>query len=104
MLSGQMKHLSLLLGLMKHNMSPQERIEFEQMKATLESLRQVLDVPFIESMKLRLNDSYPALDVSTKTSASATQAVNEGGASTYSVMYPPTGFIQIDGKNIPYIS
>lgn len=41
--------------------------------------------------------------VSGKTAASATQAVNESGASSYSVMYPPTGFIRIGDYNVPYI-
>ena len=38
-----------------------------------------------------------------KTSASATQAVSEGGGASYSVMKPPDGFISIGGKNVPYI-
>ena len=41
---------------------------------------------------------------SSKSAASATRAVDEAGASSYSVMYPPTGFISIGGFNVPYIS
>lgn len=41
---------------------------------------------------------------SAKSAASATRSVNEAGASTYSVMYPPTGFISIGGFNVPYIN
>lgn len=41
---------------------------------------------------------------SSKTAASATRSVNESGAATYSVMYPPSGFILIGGKNVPYIN
>lgn len=41
--------------------------------------------------------------VSSKTAASATQAVNEAGGNTYSVMVPPSGFISIGGLNVPYI-
>lgn len=41
---------------------------------------------------------------SVKTAASATQAVNEAGVATYSVMVPPTGFIRIGGFNVPYIT
>jgi hypothetical protein len=41
---------------------------------------------------------------SSKTAASATRSVNEAGASSYSVMFPPTGFISIGGFNVPYIS
>ncbi len=39
-----------------------------------------------------------------KTAASATKAVNESGASSYNVMFPPDGFIKIGGKNVPYIN
>ena len=41
---------------------------------------------------------------SEKTAASATRAVNEAGSGTYNVMFPPTGFIRIGDKNIPYIN
>lgn len=41
---------------------------------------------------------------SSKTAASATQAVNEAGAGSYSVMKAPDGFISIGGKNVPYIN
>ena len=41
---------------------------------------------------------------STKTPASATRAVNESGAGTYSVMFPPSGFIKIGTYNVPYIT
>lgn len=40
---------------------------------------------------------------SSKTPASATRAVNEAGAGTYNVMFPPTGFINIGGFDVPYI-
>ena len=40
---------------------------------------------------------------SSKSAASATQAVNEGGAATYNVMKAPDGFLSIGGKNVPYI-
>lgn len=45
-----------------------------------------------------------AVASSAKTAASATRAVNEAGAATYSVMYPPTGFISVGGFNVPYIT
>jgi hypothetical protein len=41
---------------------------------------------------------------SEKTAASGTRAVNEAGSATYSVMFPPDGFIRIGDKNIPYIN
>ena len=39
-----------------------------------------------------------------KTSASATQAVNEAGTGTYDVMAAPDGFIKIGDFNVPYIN
>jgi hypothetical protein len=41
---------------------------------------------------------------SSKTAGSATQAVNEAGASAYNVMKAPDGFISIGGLNVPYIN
>ena len=41
---------------------------------------------------------------SSKTAASATQAVNESGAASYSVMKAPDGFITLGGVNVPYIN
>ena len=41
---------------------------------------------------------------SSKTVASGSQAVNEAGAGSYSVMKVPSGFIDIGGFNVPYIN
>ena len=62
-------------------MSPQERLEFEQMKLTIRQLREVLDVPFIENIKRRA--VVPGVTDSTTTSV--LKSVSEGGASTYNV-------------------
>ena len=40
---------------------------------------------------------------SSKSVASGSTSVNEAGASTYSVMKIPTGFINIGGFDVPYI-
>lgn len=47
---------------------------------------------------------YMKESTSTKTVASATQLVNEGGTGTYNVCKIPTGFILVEGTNlnIPY--
>ena len=42
--------------------------------------------------------------VSSKLIASATRTVNESGSSSYTVMYPPDGFINVGGFNVPYIN
>lgn len=82
-------------------MSPQERAEFDRLKRQVEQMVKAQDVPFIESLNRRLDIGANA---SSKTAASATRSVNEAGASSYSVMFPPTGFINIGGFNVPYIN
>lgn len=53
-----------------------------------------------EAFKRRLGSLK---DIATKTAASETQAVNEAGASMFSVAAPMDGFYRTaDGKNIPY--
>ena len=85
-------------------MTPEQQTEFNKMKQTLETIEKVMSVEFIESMKLRLNDSYAQSGTSAKTAGSATQAVDEASTGTYNVMKPPSGFIDINGKNVPYIN
>ena len=82
-------------------MSPQERAEFDRLKRQVEQMVKAQDVPFIESLNRRLDIGANA---SSKTAASATRSVNEAGASSYSVMFPPTGFINIGGFNVAYIN
>lgn len=82
-------------------MSPQERAEFDRLKGLVEQMMKVQNVPFIENLNRRLDIGA---DASTKTAASATRSVNEAGASSYSVMYAPSGFISIGGFNVPYIN
>jgi len=70
-------------------MSPQDRLEFEQMKLTVRQLREVLDVPFIENIKRRavtpLIESGFVTFQSDSTTTGVLRSVNEGGAGTYNV-------------------
>ncbi len=86
-------------------MNPEQLKQFEEMQSQLmqvvdfiNSLGSVGTIPFeIESsFKARLG----SLSVSSKTAASETQAVNEGGAAQYSVCKAPDGFKQaiLDGQ------
>ena len=51
-------------------------------------------------VKKALNDII--IGTTSKTATSENQAVNEGGAGSYSVLGPPDGFITLNNKNIPY--
>ena len=68
-------------------MTPQQLLEFEEMKTTLNSIVSVENVPFIENIKRRGAQGMTA-DGETAAS-SVTQAVNEGGVATYSVASEP---------------
>ena len=82
-------------------MSPEQLQEFNKMKATLEALKGVLDVPFIENAKRRI--ATPAIidvglgEVIVKNSVGGTsgvlRSVDEAGSGTYDVAYPYDGTI-----------
>jgi hypothetical protein len=86
-------------------MSPEQRQikELQEKVAILEQqLRQFLNLSELDPQIIRTISSA-SIGASGKTAASATQAVNEGGAGTYDVMFPPTGFIRIGDFDVPYI-
>ena len=70
-------------------MSPQERLEFQQMKLKLKQLSEVIDVPFIENIKRRA--VVPVLEAGLilfegdSTTAGVLRSVNEAGAGIYNV-------------------
>lgn len=86
-------------------MSPQQQID--ELKKQVEELQ--LFVRTLTSGNMVRPDVRKAITStltsnSTKTAASGTQAVNESGTSSYSVMTAPSGFISIGGYNVPYIN
>ena len=87
-------------GLMKNcNMSPQDRLEFEELKRTVKNLQRVEDVAFIENSKRRI--ARPVLGSSiqkntTGDTSGVLRSVNEGGAATYNVAGAFTGTITIE--------
>ena len=86
-------------------MSPQEKLEFETMKATVKALHEVMDVAFIENLKRRaVLPNIPSGDIlfdSDSSTSGVLQAVDEAGSATYNVAkaYDDGKIITIDGTN-----
>lgn len=78
------------------------QMEVQELRRKIKEFESSTTIPLFvaEAFKVR---TYPLNILSTKTTASETQAVNESGSSSYSVAKVPDGFIKIkDGRNIPY--
>jgi len=95
-------------------MSPQEKTEFERMKMELRTLKEVLDVPFIESVKRRavtpgVENTIESLGLNRalrRDSAGGTsgmgKVVDEAGTSSFTVADSYDGSIivtSLDGAN-----
>jgi len=88
-------------------MSPDQLLEFNTMKAQLEALTRVLDVPFIAEAQRRIVKPYVAsisLDeflarVSVGNTSSVLKSVNEGGSSSYNVAREFDGSMIIKGTD-----
>ena len=84
-------------------MSPQEKTEFEQLKALVNALVRVENVPFIQNIQRKVD-----LGVTSGTEIAATtilKAVSEGGLSSYNVAKVPDAKVPIVLSNgqIKYI-
>lgn len=77
-------------------MTPEELDKkIEDIQNQINSLRSSTTIPFDMEQAIRDRLRVPEfaiLNGSTKTAASETQSVNEGGVATYSVAKPPDGF------------
>ena len=88
-------------------MSPDQLLEFNTMKAQLEALTKVLDVPFIEEAKRRIVKPYIesiSLDeflarVSVGSTSGILKAVDEAGSATYDVAKEFDGSMIIKGTD-----
>lgn len=86
-------------------MKPEElKKEIDELKRRFDALNASTTIPYnvAVAIKARMEQDFVAGDSSSKTAASATQAVNEGGISTYNVAIPMTGFIEIIFNGITY--
>ena len=88
-------------------MSPDQLLEFNTMKAQLEALTRVLDVPFIAEAQRRIVKPYVAsisLDeflarVSVGNTSGVLKSVNEDGSATYNVAKEFDGSMIIKGTD-----
>ena len=67
-------------------MTPEERIEFNQMKATLHNLQRVEDVAFIENIKRRLDVAGDVALAVSRTTLNDLADVDTGGVSNGQVI------------------
>lgn len=80
-------------------MTPEERLEFQEMKRTIERLQRVEDPAFVAAIEVLTN---VGLSSSSKTGASETRSVNESGSANYDVANAPDGFLTNGEVFIPY--
>lgn len=83
-----------------------EQVQINELKAQIDVLqRQMREFTSVPELDPKIKQTITGIlsTSSTKTAASGRQAVNESGASSYNVMFPPTGFIKIGIYDVPYI-
>lgn len=93
-------------------MTPETKKAIEALQLQISNLQRQLDalsnnttMPLEagEAMRARLGLNVIPVEISSKTAASETQAVSEGGSSSYNVAKPPDGFYKMsDGRTIPF--
>lgn len=85
-------------------MTPAEQQQFDDLKKLTEDLQSQMKalsnnatIPYDigEALKARILGDAGVSALSTKLSTSESQAVNEAGVATYSVLKPPDGFLEI---------
>ena len=74
-------------------MTPEEKTEFETLKAQVHALMRVEDVQFIENVKRRASGNLR--EDGTSSASSIVQSVSEGGASSYDVCAEPDTKLKI---------
>jgi len=82
-------------------MSPEQKIEFDEMKRTLTAIKEVLDVSFIENVKRRIVVPSQVLFDADSSTSGIQQAVDEAGSASYSVAgaYDDAKIITLAGIN-----
>ena len=82
-------------------MSPEQKIEFDEMKRTLTAIKEVLDVSFIENVKRRISVPEQVLFDADSSTSGIQQAVDEAGSASYNVAgaYDDAKIITLAGIN-----
>lgn len=78
--------------------------QINELKARLDKLNASTTMPYdvAVAIKARFEQDFPQGDSSSKTAASETQAVDEGGISSYNVARPMDGFIELTFNGVTY--
>lgn len=86
-------------------MTPEERREFELLKRTVKSQQEFIGnlsrferipLPVSQALGRKLNiRNVPRISASSKSATSEDVTVNESGASTYTVLNDPVGFVTL---------
>jgi len=82
-------------------MTPEQKIEFDEMKRTLTAIKEVLDVSFIENVKRRISVPEQVLFDADSSTSGIQQAVDEAGSASYNVAgaYDDAKIITLAGIN-----
>jgi hypothetical protein len=87
-------------------MTPEERIL--KLENEMQAMKNMATFPFEVENAIRNRLSVQGIDTSTKSATSENKSVNEGGASTYSVMDKPDGFVEVQVRGtiiyLPYFN
>ena len=87
-------------------MTPEEKRKLQEVYDFIQKLKSSTTVPFEVEGALRERLNPVSFTTSTKTTASETQAVNEGGMASYDVAKPADAFVELTWNNtriyIPY--
>lgn len=78
-------------------MTPEELKRLETLEAQIKALNNNATIPFEtgEAFKARILQDAGVVFTSSKSVTSENKSVNEAGASTYSVLNAPDGFLQV---------
>lgn len=86
-------------------MTPEEKIQFEELKAKVKALESFSTIPYSvdQAFRSRFNlNAMTPLEGSTKAASSENQSVNEAGVDAYSVLNPPDAFLQVTISGTTY--
>lgn len=85
-------------------MTPEQQQQLNEVYEFVQSLKRSSSIPreIDQSFRDRFLKTVSSLSTSSKSASSENQAVNEGGAATYSVLKVPDAFLQVNVGSTTY--
>lgn len=83
-------------------MTPEQQLQLDDLILWKKNMENSKTVPLSVDQAFRGRFLFSSIVASAKSATSENQSVNEAGAATYSVLGPPTAFIQIVINNTTY--